>query len=1332
MGILLSILFPTLFMSSSFSPSPSADHTSRSSSPSPDPRPSDPLPPPEDDLPDLSPPSSPKPTAIASPPLDTRPYSPHGVGIGILSPQPVLGPFAPISRASFAPLQVNPREPLAPRASGSRSPEIPPPAPPPPPALRYVDDASTKDGNAGEHIPLTTFSSAGTSQAALRIAIPPPNPTASTSTPSPPLFSQPAHDPVASTSLSVLDPGPSGPILETPIPASSVDLLSPSTDLNIDFSEFDTEGCSALEKIYLFSRSRASFHRVYIAHALPSYLSGCETSAGDVSSKEIIEQITPNEAVEYVLPLLNGLALDEDEAVKEALAAELVPVIWWFVTHCRLVEDDTPPPPSPPAPTPLSPSLSPSAEREPLLGLPTIPGLDPPPNDREALAVPGRSSTAETQGDVPTAVSVQAFTPILGTLLLSPNGIVGGSARYAVVELLRRLRRADQREGRSPDGTNELVEVTQTVDETRASSPTPSQTEYEESEDKLEIGLFQSHERRLFERELVWQVVIGMGRLDLDDHRVDGSGEDMVDIASDSDASTAVPTPRMDAPAVTDSYFPMATTDTGLATIFNSSALVASPPVLAAELSTFITSTQSPASSPSPPVSSTSSLSSGSPGHSSASTPSLTSSTSSGDSYDNAESAASDTAEVSGPESTSLDGFERHVPNSVVELPIVDDVRVLMDVDEVSSPKVILPAPYNWAAPGSYPRNTTLPTTPPIEVPPPPPIAAPVPVSPEAALPLTGVPLLPARSPSSSPASEVPPARQLHGWMSPGSAARQLAATEDQPDDGSDLNEEASVGRLSSMSLMAAVTASGSIGEDTKMAFVAEVERVGRDPVYWVRREASFAVGALAKVVPVEVVASSLLPLFESLCTDPTWHVRHSVLFALPAILSRLTPPHRRKLALDVILPLSEDEESTVRSAVLEALGEVMYTFKDDEGGPPVQLLKLFLGIRETEDPGGGHSIRAPDLSQKRSPQSPQQSQPQSATSTAAMSSAWSDYGTDAGGGPDIYDDPQRPLVCAFNYPAVALTLGRERWPELRPLYLSLVQDPSFKIRRTLAASLGEIAKIIGEEHARADLLDVFWTSLRAEESEVRMKVIEALPAFVRALGLAERALVAEGLEEALSSSKLSSWREREVTVKALGDLVEINGIGGEVLRRMVIRTLDDRVAAVREAAVGVMPTFFRVWKAVPHLLETLQADVRTFATSPAFRKRTTWVTCAQEVLAHDQGDAAVRTGTFWETLSELVRDPIVDVRIRVARLLGLIFDKFGRIDSGIAAKTLSLARDLTQDPSHEVQAFATAVLAGAIPSGSETHHALALTTLTPRVERSVATFSRPPPPNPS
>ncbi len=81
----------------------------------------------------------------------------------------------------------------------------------------------------------------------------------------------------------------------------------------------------------------------------------------------------------------------------------------------------------------------------------------------------------------------------------------------------------------------------------------------------------------------------------------------------------------------------------------------------------------------------------------------------------------------------------------------------------------------------------------------------------------------------------------------------------------------------------------------------------------------------------------------------------------------------------------------------------------------------------------------------------------------------------------------------------------------------------------------------------------------------------------------------------------------------------------------------------------------------VPALLEALQADVREFATSPAFRKRTTWVLCIQQMLTAEQGDVEVGQEAFWETLSTLVDDPIVDVRIRVARLLGLIFGKFIR-----------------------------------------------------------------------
>lgn len=51
----------------------------------------------------------------------------------------------------------------------------------------------------------------------------------------------------------------------------------------------------------------------------------------------------------------------------------------------------------------------------------------------------------------------------------------------------------------------------------------------------------------------------------------------------------------------------------------------------------------------------------------------------------------------------------------------------------------------------------------------------------------------------------------------------------------------------------------GSLDPEYQLAFVKEVNRTVRGPVYWVRREATFAVGALAKVVPEELLYTSLV-----------------------------------------------------------------------------------------------------------------------------------------------------------------------------------------------------------------------------------------------------------------------------------------------------------------------------------------------------------------------------------------------------------------------------------------------------------------------------------------
>jgi serine/threonine-protein phosphatase 4 regulatory subunit 1 len=297
--------------------------------------------------PDLTPPESPRsgPTltlqsdnlqhldnTITQPERSNAPsYSPHAVGLGLVAPRRPLPPFDILG-------QTQARTSPGPQANALESPSLQPSAgdmqpltsrndlesiSPPSPSYAYVQALSANSsfsplsaGSAEQRPP-----SPGTGSSGLRIAIPqahhpgnpfihseanlsPPATSSSQSAQHPELLSSPTQGSNASLDLSHEIPGPSGDTGEG--------------GLNLDFAEFDSEGLSALEKIYLFSRSRAGFQRVFIAHALPGYLrqrsdhppgtEQAERHAGGIAGAD---EITPAEAVEYVLPLLNGLAMDE-------------------------------------------------------------------------------------------------------------------------------------------------------------------------------------------------------------------------------------------------------------------------------------------------------------------------------------------------------------------------------------------------------------------------------------------------------------------------------------------------------------------------------------------------------------------------------------------------------------------------------------------------------------------------------------------------------------------------------------------------------------------------------------------------------------------------------------------------------------------------------------------------------------------------------------------------------------------------------------------------------------------------------------------------------------
>ncbi|KAG9120383.1 hypothetical protein FRC07_004145, partial [Ceratobasidium sp. 392] len=312
-------------------------------------------------------------------------------------------------------------------------------------------------------------------------------------------------------------------------------------------------------------------------------------------------------------------------------------------------------------------------------------------------------------------------------------------------------------------------------------------------------------------------------------------------------------------------------------------------------------------------------------------------------------------------------------------------------------------------------------------------------------------------------------------------------------DDGA-AAEEAAIGRVASMSLISAVTSNGVVDEEIYTLFVEEVARVSADPVYWVRSETSYALGTLAKAVGEGSVEPYLLPILEPLMTDTEAHVRHASVFAIPSVLRRLSPQRRREISARYMLRLCEDDAETVKTGALQVLAEVIHTFYEDEAGPPSDLLDFFLK--------GEHSQVKATLPAPTPP--PQEN------------NIWAEPSSYFPSEPS-FPDPDRALICAFNLPAVVLTLGPTRWSRLSGYYTYLANESwhTPKVRSTLAASTGEIARIIGPEAARRDVVPVWWTCVNKGERDAKIKAIGALPVLLESLGAEGRAEVARKMGEA-------------------------------------------------------------------------------------------------------------------------------------------------------------------------------------------------------------------------
>eukprot|EP00283_Hemiselmis_rufescens_P004699 CAMPEP_0173423222 /NCGR_PEP_ID=MMETSP1357-20121228/3615_1 /TAXON_ID=77926 /ORGANISM="Hemiselmis rufescens, Strain PCC563" /LENGTH=643 /DNA_ID=CAMNT_0014386315 /DNA_START=23 /DNA_END=1954 /DNA_ORIENTATION=+ len=416
--------------------------------------------------------------------------------------------------------------------------------------------------------------------------------------------------------------------------------------------------------------------------------------------------------------------------------------------------------------------------------------------------------------------------------------------------------------------------------------------------------------------------------------------------------------------------------------------------------------------------------------------------------------------------------------------------------------------------------------------------------------------------------------------------------------------------RITAMKLLGEL--SFALGPDLVMRGVApEVMTLAEDPMFRVRKCAALHIGKVARWSAKGYAVSDLFPVYLSLAEDEIWGVRKACAESMSDVAASLTPDVRRSRLLPLVETFASDVSRWVRNAAFQHLGPLIATLSADEVSP--QLLQLYSSMAMGKCNGGA-------------------------------------------------GDNEMPNFCAYNFPAVVLTVGKEGWPMLQEAYHELVKDIQWKVRRTLSFSMHEIALILGPELTQSSLLDAMDVFLN-DLDEVKIGVLQNLSKILSVLDSESRSRYVE----LVCSLEMESdnWRFRHLLSVQLGDLFSLfsEDVVESELYPIFVKLLRDPVAEVRNGAGQQLGQILRrlretdaSWK------DEFMSELSEFATDDCFQARLTYAFMCDHLVGLEDGmfDAEGFQRDFLPQLVKLSSDKVTNIRRLVGNCIVLLREKKG------------------------------------------------------------------------
>lgn len=290
--------------------------------------------------------------------------------------------------------------------------------------------------------------------------------------------------------------------------------------------------------------------------------------------------------------------------------------------------------------------------------------------------------------------------------------------------------------------------------------------------------------------------------------------------------------------------------------------------------------------------------------------------------------------------------------------------------------------------------------------------------------------------------------------------------------------------------------------------------------------------------------------------------------------------------------------------------------------------------------------------------------------------------------------DVEIALHCAFSLPAVALTLGRENWGFLRRTYEALAADMQWKVRKTVACSIHELAEILGEELTAKDLVPIY-TGLIKDLDEVRIGALKHLADFVKLLPSVERKTFLNQFEMFLVTDNEWNWRFREELAQQLLRIIPLY-TPEETCNHLVpvaIALLRDKVAAVRTSALVLVTGLINhVTSEGPLLRKLLPQLAQEFANSTRWERRQAFALLCSHLVSGRVlgGDQFAREVLPY--LLDLSYDRVPNVRLAVAKTLAsdiMAHQFFSSAQSPHLEVLMQVLKRLINDKDRDVRYFA-------------------------------------------